>query len=795
MTRDVLMALLVNAAVFSVLFIIMLIVRRLFGKRLSPALMLVLWVFVVIKLLIPYGFESDIGLLAPPQTVAAAPADTGDHIPMTVSQDNRPSAVPQTDTETGQIALNSANLAEEEHAYQTTSPTSAAAADWMTLVFGVWAAGLLTVLAVFGIGTVNIRRRIRHAKLQTPDYLNEVLAECAALLGIKRRVGLCVQSAFAMPMMMGALGPRLMLPENALMLDNKTLRHIMLHELAHLKRGDLLMIWGLNLLSVVYWFNPLTWLCFKMIRDDIETACDHSVFKAGSISRLDYIDTILHFAGSANEQRLAAAMALSHRCSAMEKRITGMFKTAKTYTLGRCAAVGAALLMLCASVLTACQPAKPVELDKADGTLTAISRTAEDEYQYEAPAHWRETVEGEKLRIVFDNDIQLPDTNVYPVIKVETLAFSQQQIDKLVKYFAGDKKLYLPHIRTKAEYDDEIADAKRGIAYGEVVDKESAEEWASELENMRRNAPDDSPIIYTDTTLTYEKDIYGKDVTESGKNSLSVKFDNDDGYPGAIYAGNQSEENWKSSYFSFTSHFDNIVTESMYQDATDEFGETGEQTSWAGELFSTFAADKAAALEKANQVLSDFNIKDMMLVSTEKFVVQNAPEKSGYILDFARQAGGIPVYELRSGGYSKDEEPPAYASPIGEETVRLWVSKDGIKGFTWIGQSRVVETVTDNAKLLPFEEIQKVVKDSISYRKSFYTRGYVSEKAEVKITSIELRAAYIGVKDNPNQALIVPAWVVESTFTYDNGGDTETIYNDACVINAIDGGEIGLPRF
>ena len=794
MTKDVLMALLVNAAVFSVLFIIMLLVRRLLGKRLSPALMLVLWVFVVIKLLIPYGFESDIGLLAPPQTVAAAPADTGDHIPMTVSQDNRPSAVPQTDTETGQIALNSANLA-EEYAYQTTSPTSAAAADWMTLVFGVWAAGMLTVLAVFGIGTVNIRRRIRHAKLQTPGCLKEVFEECTALLGIKRRVGLCVQFAFGMPMMMGVLRPRLMLPENALTLDKKTLRHIMLHELAHLKRGDLLLIWGLNLLGAVYWFNPLTWLCFKLIRDDIETACDHTVFQAVSISRLDYIDTIMHFAGSANGQRLAAAMALSHRCAAMEKRIMGIFKSAKTHTLGRCTAAGVAMLMLCASVLTACQPSKPVEMDKADGTLAAISRAAEPAYQYEAPAHWRETVEGEKLRIVFDNDVELPSANVYPVVKVEQLMFTQQQIDKLVNYFAGDKKLYLPHIRTKAEYDDEIADAKRGIVCGEVVDKESAEEWASELENMRRNAPDDSPIIYTDTTLTYEKDIYGKDVTESGKNSLSVKFDNDDGYPGAIYAGNQSEENWKSACFSFTSHFDNIVTESMYQDATDEFGETGEQTSWADELFSTFAADKDAALEKANQVLSDLDIKDMMLVSTEKFVVQNAPEKSGYTLEFARQAGGIPVYELRSGGYSKDEEPPAYTSPIGEETVSVRVSKDGIEGFNWRGQSRVVETVSENAKLLPFEDIQKALVDTISYRKAFYTRGYVSEKAEVKITSIELRAAYVGVKDNPNQALIVPAWVFESTFTYDNGGDTETIYNDPYVINAIDGGEIGLPRF
>ncbi len=795
MTKELLTALLVNAAVFSALFLLMLLVRRLLGKRLSPALMLVLWALVVFKLLIPYGFESDIAIFSAPQAVAAAPADAGVHIPMPISQDNISSDIPRTDTEIDHNALNSANPT-EERAYQTASPLSAATFDWKTLAFDVWAAGATVIVLVFCIGAVNIRRRIRHARLQTPGCLREVFEECRAQLGIKRRVGLRVQFAFGMPVMMGALRPCLVLPENVLTLDKKTLRHIMLHELSHLKRGDLLLISGLNLLSAVYWFNPLTWLCFKLIRDDIETACDHSVFAAvGQSSRLDYIDTILYFAGSDKQRRLAAAMALSHRPSAMEKRIMGMFKAARTHAGARCAAMCLALLMLFVSVLTACQPAEPVVVNKAGGSLATISRTEEPEVKYEAPARWNETVESEKPRIVFDNDIQLPETNVYPVVKVEQLMFTQQQIDKLVKYFAGDKKLYLPHIRTKAEYDDEIADAKRGIAYGEAVDPESAEAWAQELEKMRDAAPVDSPIIYTDTTLTYEKDMYGKDVTESGKNFLSVKFDNDDGYPGAIFARNQLEGYWKSASFSFTSRFDNYVTESMYRNANVESGETDEQTSWAGELFDTFAADEDAALEKANQVLSDLDIKDMMLISTEKFVVENAPEKSGYTFEFVRQAGGIPVYGFGSGGYHADEEPPAYSSPIGGETVRLRVSKDGIVGFSWSGQSRAVETVTDNVKLLPFEEVQKAVKDSISYRKSFYTRGYVSEKAEVKVTSVELQAAYIGVKDSPNQALIVPAWVVKSTFSYDNGGDTETIYNDVCVINAIDGGEIGLPMF
>jgi beta-lactamase regulating signal transducer with metallopeptidase domain len=52
------------------------------------------------------------------------------------------------------------------------------------------------------------------------------------------------------------------------------LRHVFLHELAHIKRHDILTGWMALGLQIVYWFNPLVWLAFYRLRADRELACD-----------------------------------------------------------------------------------------------------------------------------------------------------------------------------------------------------------------------------------------------------------------------------------------------------------------------------------------------------------------------------------------------------------------------------------------------------------------------------------------------------------------------------------------
>jgi len=71
------------------------------------------------------------------------------------------------------------------------------------------------------------------------------------------------------------LRPRLLMPKGLLAeRDRNEIRHIFLHELAHMKRRDLLTGHVVNLLHVLHWFNPVIALGFRQMRMDRELACD-----------------------------------------------------------------------------------------------------------------------------------------------------------------------------------------------------------------------------------------------------------------------------------------------------------------------------------------------------------------------------------------------------------------------------------------------------------------------------------------------------------------------------------------
>ena len=66
------------------------------------------------------------------------------------------------------------------------------------------------------------------------------------------------------PALLGALRPRILLPAGTLaQFSVEELRCVFLHELAHLKRCDILVGWGTAFLSVLHWFNPLVRFAFR----------------------------------------------------------------------------------------------------------------------------------------------------------------------------------------------------------------------------------------------------------------------------------------------------------------------------------------------------------------------------------------------------------------------------------------------------------------------------------------------------------------------------------------------------
>lgn len=119
------------------------------------------------------------------------------------------------------------------------------------VLFLLWLAGMLGMLGYGGIKTTVLERRVR------------------ASIPLEDKVYLC--DWVPGPFLLGVFRPRIYLPSS---MPGESWKYVLLHERAHLKRGD--NFWkpfGYLILSI-YWFHPLCWAAYQLFCRDIEFACD-----------------------------------------------------------------------------------------------------------------------------------------------------------------------------------------------------------------------------------------------------------------------------------------------------------------------------------------------------------------------------------------------------------------------------------------------------------------------------------------------------------------------------------------
>ena len=116
-------------------------------------------------------------------------------------------------------------------------------------------------------------------------------------MGIKGSVGLKVSAAASSPAVCGLVRPTVLVPQNlGSSLGAGHLRTVLLHELAHIKRGDLWVNLVQTLLQIVYFYNPLLWVANRAIRRVREQAVDEQVQVAMGEKAGEYPQTLLSVA-------------------------------------------------------------------------------------------------------------------------------------------------------------------------------------------------------------------------------------------------------------------------------------------------------------------------------------------------------------------------------------------------------------------------------------------------------------------------------------------------------------------
>ena len=155
-------------------------------------------------------------------------------------------------------------------------------AHWAELaILGVALIPLL-LIGRLGVGVVALASIARRAGRVIDPSMLRALDRAKERLGVQRDTTLLVSDEINVPVVWGVARTTVILPIEALDWSRERLREVLLHELAHVRRADVLSLFIGRVATALYWFHPLSWVVERDARRECERACDDLVLENGA---------------------------------------------------------------------------------------------------------------------------------------------------------------------------------------------------------------------------------------------------------------------------------------------------------------------------------------------------------------------------------------------------------------------------------------------------------------------------------------------------------------------------------
>src|SRR5437763_116410 len=183
----------------------------------------------------------------------------------------------------------------------------------LSIALLLWGGVVLIIGVSLGYAAMMVKRIVNRARpLDSEDWLTP-LWEVSDRLSLEEPPRLLRSEDAKMPFACGVFRPTIVLPAecDAWTLDRR--RAVLLHELAHVRRHDLVGHTLGRLACAVYWFHPLVWTAAKQLRSESERACDDLALACGARAA-DYAEHLLDIVTSVRRDSTpSVALAMARR--------------------------------------------------------------------------------------------------------------------------------------------------------------------------------------------------------------------------------------------------------------------------------------------------------------------------------------------------------------------------------------------------------------------------------------------------------------------------------------------------
>lgn len=239
----------------SVAAIIIWLIKLLFKNKLSSAWHYYIWFIIIIRLLLPYSLSSPVSIYNTVNIDKTMPKTTINSSTMQII--NNPTAV--------NTKSNYHNNDFNQNSYQ--SILHILSIVWV-IVLGIAGIYLLSIYTIFCF-KIKSENDFRDVKIC------DTLEQCKKAMNIRRNIKIKNSKSVQTPCITGLITPVILIPECLVhKLTNDDVKYIIIHELAHFKRKDILINFIVILLNLMHWFNPILYFSFKRLKQDAEISCD-----------------------------------------------------------------------------------------------------------------------------------------------------------------------------------------------------------------------------------------------------------------------------------------------------------------------------------------------------------------------------------------------------------------------------------------------------------------------------------------------------------------------------------------